>query len=86
MLVVSAVINIGHCPELMSACCAASVGVVIGLLLGAVMAVLLAVLVYRALKTKKEEVHHQRVPVNPTPVPVPDDAEHLVYNTTTKPL
>ncbi|XP_048856461.1 kunitz-type protease inhibitor 1-like [Brienomyrus brachyistius] len=63
-----------------------SVGVVIGLLLGGIMAVLLAVLVYRALKTKKEEVHHQRVPVDPTPVPVPDDAEHLVYNTTTKPL
>ncbi|XP_028294026.1 kunitz-type protease inhibitor 1a [Gouania willdenowi] len=58
--------------------------IAIAALLGLAILVLLGVLVYCLTRGKKSS-QHQRVPVNSAPV-MTADREHLVYNSTTKPI
>lgn len=59
--------------------------IVIAALLGLAVVILLGVLIYCFTKGRKSAQHH-RVPVNNAPVTSLEDREHLVYNSTTKPM
>ncbi|XP_037097490.1 kunitz-type protease inhibitor 1a [Syngnathus acus] len=48
--------------------------------------IILAVLLYCFMKGKKKSSQHHRVPVNNAPLTSIEDREHLVYNSTTKPI
>lgn len=60
--------------------------IVIAALLGVAIAILLGILVYCFMKGRKKSSQHHRVPVNNVPVSSMEDREHLVYNSTTKPI
>ncbi|KAM9842783.1 kunitz-type protease inhibitor 1a [Aulostomus maculatus] len=60
--------------------------IAIAALLGITIVILLGVLVYCLLKGKRKSSQHHRVPVNNVPVTSLEDREHLVYNSTTKPI
>ncbi|XP_072313133.1 kunitz-type protease inhibitor 1a [Eucyclogobius newberryi] len=59
---------------------------IIAALLGVGIFILLCVLVFCLIKGKKKTVQHHRVPVNTIPVSSMEDRDHLVYNSTTKPI
>ncbi|XP_033843757.1 kunitz-type protease inhibitor 1a [Periophthalmus magnuspinnatus] len=60
--------------------------IAIAAILGVGIFILLCILVYCMVKGKKKTVQHHRVPVNSIPVSSVEDRDHLVYNTTTKPI
>ncbi|KAM7375670.1 hypothetical protein PAMP_005459 [Pampus punctatissimus] len=60
--------------------------IVAAAVLGLAIIILLGLLVYCFMKGKKKSPQHHRVPINNAPVSSMEDREHLVYNTTTKPI
>lgn len=60
--------------------------IVIAALLGVAIFILLCILVYCFMKGRKKSSQHHRVPINNAPVSSIEDREHLVYNSTTKPI
>uniref|UniRef100_A0A8C6UKG3 Serine peptidase inhibitor, Kunitz type 1 a n=1 Tax=Neogobius melanostomus TaxID=47308 RepID=A0A8C6UKG3_9GOBI len=54
--------------------------------LGVGIFILLCILVYCLVRGKKKNKQHHRVPVNTIPVTSMEDRDHLVYNSTTKPI
>ncbi|KAM7402858.1 hypothetical protein PAMA_003669 [Pampus argenteus] len=60
--------------------------IVAAAVLGLAIIILLGLLVYCFMKGKKKSSQHHRVPINNAPVSSMEDREHLVYNTTTKPI
>ncbi|XP_020775088.1 kunitz-type protease inhibitor 1a [Boleophthalmus pectinirostris] len=60
--------------------------IAIAALLGLGIFILLCIMVYCMVKRKKKTVQHHRVPVNTIPVSSMEDRDHLVYNSTTKPI
>ncbi|XP_077588117.1 kunitz-type protease inhibitor 1a [Stigmatopora nigra] len=59
--------------------------IAIAAILAIAIAILLGILLYCFMKGKKKSQHH-RVPVNNAPLTTVEDREHLVYNSTTKPI
>uniref|UniRef100_A0AAV2JII7 BPTI/Kunitz inhibitor domain-containing protein n=1 Tax=Knipowitschia caucasica TaxID=637954 RepID=A0AAV2JII7_KNICA len=59
--------------------------IAIAALLGVGIFILLCIMVYCFVRGKKKAQHH-RVPVNSIPVSTMEDRDHLVYNSTTKPI
>ncbi|XP_061700571.1 kunitz-type protease inhibitor 1a [Syngnathoides biaculeatus] len=60
--------------------------IAIAAVLAIAIVILLGILLYCFMKGKKKSSQHHRVPVNNAPLTSIEDREHLVYNSTTKPI
>ncbi|XP_057716393.1 kunitz-type protease inhibitor 1a [Corythoichthys intestinalis] len=60
--------------------------IAIAAVLAIAIVILLGILLYCFMKGKKKSSQHHRVPVNNAPLTTMEDREHLVYNSTTKPI
>lgn len=60
--------------------------IAIAVVLALAIVILLCILVYCFMKGRNKSAQHHRVPVSNVPVSTLEDREHLVYNSTTKPI